>query len=135
MTISQILLPFTLQTIFRYNYKSNDVFYFPNLLYKVYLTALKTVEIEMDGLGNILYYCTPLHIICLTFTWIVHFELPFRLKGTDKIHTKGLFKFPSMYILCSVVLLFSSLRQECGNEGRYRAGFLSSTGRVLVLCF
>ena len=37
-----------------------------------------------------------------TFTWIVHFELPFRLKGTDKIHTEGLFKFPSMYILCSV---------------------------------
>ena len=30
-----------------------------------------------------------------TFTWFVHFELPFRLKGTDKIHTEGLSKFHS----------------------------------------
>ena len=30
-----------------------------------------------------------------TFTWFVHFELPFRLKGTDKIHTEGLPKFHS----------------------------------------
>ena len=62
---TNILLPFTLQAmIFRYNFKSNDVFYLPNSLCIVYLTALKTVEIEMDGLGNILYYCTLLHIIC-----------------------------------------------------------------------
>ena len=34
-------MPFTLQTmIFRYNYKSNDVFY-SLIHYKVYLTALK----------------------------------------------------------------------------------------------
>ena len=30
-----------------------------------------------------------------TFTWFVHFELPFRLKGTEKIHTQRFFKFPS----------------------------------------
>ena len=30
-----------------------------------------------------------------TFTWFVHFELPFRLKGTDKIHTERLSKFHS----------------------------------------
>ena len=30
-----------------------------------------------------------------TFTWFVHFELPFRLKGTDKINTEGLSKFHS----------------------------------------
>ena len=30
-----------------------------------------------------------------TFTWFVYFELPFRLKGTEKIHTKRLSKFPS----------------------------------------
>jgi len=48
-------MPFTLQTmIFRYNYKSNDVFYSPNSFYKVYLTVLK-FEIEMDSLRNILY--------------------------------------------------------------------------------
>jgi len=30
-----------------------------------------------------------------TFTWFVHYELPFRLEGTDKIHTEGLSKFHS----------------------------------------
>ena len=30
-----------------------------------------------------------------TFTWIVHFQLPFRLKGTEKIHTERFSKFPS----------------------------------------
>ena len=30
-----------------------------------------------------------------TLIWFVHFELPFRLKGTDKIHTEGLSKFHS----------------------------------------
>ena len=30
-----------------------------------------------------------------TFTWFVHFELPFWLKGTEKIHTERFFKFPS----------------------------------------
>ena len=30
-----------------------------------------------------------------TFTRIVHIELPFMLKGTDKIHNEGLAKFPS----------------------------------------
>ena len=35
-----------------------------------------------------------------TFTWFVHFKLPFRLKGTEKIHIEG---FPSnIYsILCT----------------------------------
>ena len=40
-------MPFTLEMmIFRYNYKSNDVFYAPNSFYKVYLTA-KKFEIEI----------------------------------------------------------------------------------------
>ena len=30
-----------------------------------------------------------------TFTWFVHFELPFRLKGTEKIHTERFFLFLS----------------------------------------
>ena len=30
-----------------------------------------------------------------TFTWFVHFKLPFGLKGTEKIHTETVFKFPS----------------------------------------
>ena len=33
--------------------------------------------------------------ILWTFTWFVHFKLPFRLKGTDKIHIEGLSKFHS----------------------------------------
>ena len=47
-------MPSTLQTmIFRYNYKSNDVF-IHLIHYKVYLTV-KKFEIEMDSLGSILY--------------------------------------------------------------------------------
>ena len=30
-----------------------------------------------------------------TFTWFIHFELPFSLKGTEKMHTEGLSKFHS----------------------------------------
>jgi len=33
--------------------------------------------------------------ILWTFTWFVHFELPFRLKGTEKIHSERFSKFPS----------------------------------------
>ena len=51
-------MPLTLQMrIFRYNYKSNDVFI------RLFIIKLK-FEIEMNSLGNILYYCTLLHIIC-----------------------------------------------------------------------
>jgi len=40
-------MPFTLQTmIFRYNYKSNDVFYSYNSFYKVYLTALTNLKLK-----------------------------------------------------------------------------------------
>ena len=47
-------MPFNLQTmIYRYNYKSNDVF-IHLIHYKVYLTAFKKIEIEMNSLGNIL---------------------------------------------------------------------------------
>ena len=39
-------MPLTLQTmIFRYNYKSNDVFY-SLIHYKVYLTALKNSKLK-----------------------------------------------------------------------------------------
>ena len=39
-------MPFTLQTmIFRYNYKSMDVFS-PNSFYKVYLKALKNPQLK-----------------------------------------------------------------------------------------
>ena len=40
-------MPFTLQTmIFRYNYKSNDVFHSPNSFKKVYLTALTNSKLK-----------------------------------------------------------------------------------------
>ena len=58
-------MPSTLQTmIFRYNYKSNDVFYSPNSYYKVYLTALKKSKIEMDMLRNhtVLMYSTAYNL-------------------------------------------------------------------------
>ena len=78
------------------------MFFIHLIHYKVYLTALKKIEIEMDSLGNIVYvlmYSTAYNL--RTFTWFVHFELPFRLKGTDKIHTERFSKFHSniYYIL------------------------------------
>jgi len=61
---------------------------------------------------NVLQYNTNTYCISVmytaynlwTFTWIVHSELPFRLNGTDKIHTKELLKFHSMYNQFSVVI-------------------------------
>ena len=48
-------MPFTLQKmIFRYNYKSNIVFYSPNSFYSLF-KSFKKFEIEMDSQGNILY--------------------------------------------------------------------------------
>ena len=39
--------------------------------------------------NTVLVYSTAYNL--WTFTWFVHFELPFRLKGTEKIHTKRFF--------------------------------------------
>ena len=44
-----------------------------------------------------------------TFTWFVHFELPFRLKGTEKIHTERFFKFPSN--IYSILYAFTENRK------------------------
>ena len=53
----------------------------------------------MDSLGNIMYQCTLLHIICEH----LHDVYTFRLKGTEKIHTEGLSKFHSLiHILFSL---------------------------------
>ena len=40
-----------------------------------------------------------------TFTWFVHFELPFRLKGTEKIHTERLSK--------SLIIFYSLWPKAC----------------------
>ena len=61
--------------------------------YKVYLTALKISKLKWIVYGT---YCINVLAYNLwTFTWFVHFELPFRLKGTEKIHTERFFKFLS----------------------------------------
>ena len=58
-------MPFTLQTmIFRYNYKSNDVFYPPYSFYKVYLIALKNSKLKWIVYGTYFIMYTLLHIIC-----------------------------------------------------------------------
>ena len=57
-------MPFTLQTmIFRYNYKSNDVFYSLNSFYKVYLTALKNSKLKWKVQGT---YCINV-LYCIKF--------------------------------------------------------------------
>ena len=53
---------FTLQArIYRYNYKSNDVFYSPNSFHKFYSTALKNSKLKWIVKGkyciNVLYNC------------------------------------------------------------------------------
>ena len=48
---------------------------------------------------TVLLYSTAYNL--WTFTWFVHFELPFRLKGTEKIHTERFFKF--LYNIYSIM--------------------------------
>jgi len=49
-----------------------------------------------------------------TFTWFVHFELPFRLKGTENIHTEGFSKIPSnIYSILFAVYWKRTLRDYC----------------------
>ena len=47
-----------------------------------------------------------------TFTWFVHFKLPFRLKGTEKIHTEKFSKFPLIYNLFSMHKSVSKLYEN-----------------------
>ena len=50
------------------------------------------VELCFGG-RNIVFHTTAYNL--WTFTWFVHFKLPFRLKGTEKMHTERLPVFPS----------------------------------------
>ena len=69
------------------------MFFIHLMHYKVYLTALKISKLKWIVYGT---YCINVLAYNLwTFTWFVHFELPFRLKGTEKIHTERFFKFLS----------------------------------------
>ena len=56
---------------------------------------------------SILLWCTTFNL--WTFSWTVHFELLFRLKGTEQIHTEGSY-FPSIIIsvLCLIYYLIIS---------------------------
>ena len=99
--LNYITKPLTLQTmIFRYNYKSNDVFYSPNSYYKVYLT-----EIQMDSPGNKLYYCTLMHIICEHLHDLYTLNSLSGWKGLTKIIPRGLLNSTLIYILFSLVKL------------------------------
>ena len=104
-------MPSTLQTmIFRYNYKSNNVF-IPLIHYKVYLTALKIRNWnEQSREHTVLMYSTAYNL--WTFTWFVHFEHSFRLKGTEKIHTERFFKFPSIYSILYDCITYLSLNTD-----------------------
>ena len=70
------------------------MFFIHLIHYKVYLTALKIRNWnEKSREHTVLMYSTAYNL--WTFTWFVHFELHFRLKGTEKIHTERFFKFLS----------------------------------------
>ena len=53
-------------------------------------------------------FCITAYIFW-TFTWFVHFEPPFRPKGTDKIHTEGLSKFHSN--IYSILFIWDILKK------------------------
>jgi len=76
------------------------MFFIHLFYYKVYLTALKNSKLKwiVYRQHTVLMYFTAHDL--WTFTWFVHFELPFRLKGTEKVHTERFSKFPSFYSLC-----------------------------------
>ena len=61
-----------------------------------------------------------------TFTWFVHFELPFRLQGTDKIHTEEFSKFHSNIYS----ILFAYERSNTGTSGESN-DFLIKGGRLI----
>ena len=55
--------------------------------------ALQTMIFRYDY--KIIHYKVYLTALKISKFWFVHFELPFRLKGTEKIHTERFFKFLS----------------------------------------
>ena len=59
----------------------------------------------MNSLGSILYECTLLHINCEHLHYFVHFELPFRLKGTEKFILRDSLISPLIYILFSMLII------------------------------
>ena len=95
-------MPFTIQTmVFRYNYRSNDVFYSPNSFYKVYLTALKIrnwngYSMEYTVLMPLLYiiyeHLQDLYTLNSLLCW----------KGLKKIITKDCLNSTPVYILFSL---------------------------------
>ena len=70
-----------------------------------------------------------------TFTWFVHFELPFRLKGTEKIHTEIL--LIPLYIFYS--LWFSHNVCFCGTttvaEKKVKNRFITNKLYKLFILF
>jgi len=76
--------------------------------YKVYLTALKISKIEMDSLGNILYHCTLLHIICehLHDLYTLN-SLSGWKKGLKKSIPRDSFNSSLIYILFSMFVTHS----------------------------
>ena len=75
-------------------------FKFPSNIYFI-------LYVDMSRDHTAFVWCTVYSL--WTFTWIIDFELSFRLKGTDKIHTEGLFKSLSIHILCSVIRTFPGI--------------------------
>ena len=68
------------------------------------LSDMSQDMMDMSRDYTVLVWCTTYNLY--TFTWFVHFKLLFRQKGTDKIHTEGLFKFHSNIFYFLWLVLF-----------------------------
>ena len=88
--------------IFRYNFKSNNVFYTLNSFYKVYKTALKN---RNGYLGNILYKCTLLHINCEHIHDLYTLNSLSGWKGLTKFIPRDCLNSTLTHILFSLLLL------------------------------
>ena len=63
-----------------------------------------------------------------TFTWFVHFELTFRLKGTEKIHTARFSKFP-----CDIYSILFDISAVHRSGKGHESEDLQGLGYFLVL--
>ena len=71
-------------------------------IHLIHYNSFKKFEIEMDSLGNILYYCTLLQIICEHLHDLYTLNSLLGRKGLKKLIPRDSLNSPLMYILFSL---------------------------------